>query len=576
MRRFAAGIVAALAMSAGLAFAARAQPPIVTAADFAVTELYTDLASHGRLLLGPYSRFGWHHPGPLYFYLQVPFYVASDRAGASLNAGAVAINVIAFALLLWTMIGEGRPILAAAVGLACLAFAMRLPRFLASPWTPHVTILPMLACLGLAAAVASGRTQRLAATAFIASFVAQTDLALGPPIAAVVALTLAALAWRARRGEAVPARDIALAVFVSVAAWSLPLVDAVRHHGGNLLALWQFLTQTGVPPHSGREALAAWSDSFAGMARGDLGLAWGERLHPSGAVWTIPGACLLLASLTIVTYVAGKGRRMFDAWFGTMTLAAAVVSLWSLTHVRDEFVDHEVFWLVALGALAAAIVVAAMADHVSLRAPALARLASRAPAILVAAALILAVLDFRNITEFERRWAGQRDVPPAVAAIEAFLDGEHSRAAMVDVDAAWAESVPIVLRLRQHHRRVAVSADSLFMFTDVFAPTGREDAWVRVQRGPGGAPDSRWQRVFDSYLGECVRALVRETRGGLGGDCGQRRPGDGGAPSTIVQCIHLLEEARGKGRVQFDQVSEGIGWFEQSGSETTVKDLLVH
>ncbi len=320
-----------------------------------------------------------------------------------------------------------------------------------------------------------------------------------PPITAIVALTLVALIWRAVHGDAAPTRDIALAVFVSVAAWSLPLVDAVRHHGGNLSALWQFLTQAGVPPHSARDALVAWSDSFAGMARADLALAWGQPLHPSGAAWTIPAACLLLASLTIVTYVAARTRRIFDAWFGTMTLAAAVACLWSLTRVRDAFVDHEVFWLVALGAVTAAIVVAAVADRLSLRAPAIERVASRAPAILVAAVLILAALDFRNIAELERRWSGQRDVPPAVAAIEAFLDREHARAVIVDVETAWAEGVPIVLRLRQHHRRVAVSADSLFMFTDAFTPTGREDAWVRVQPGLRGAPDSRWQRVFDSY-----------------------------------------------------------------------------
>src|SRR5215472_11437001 len=211
-RRAAAIAATVLAMSAGLVFVARRAPTVVTAADIAVIELYTDLASHGRLLLGPYSRFGWHHPGPLYFYLQAPLYAASDRAGASLFAGAVAINVIAFAVLLWTIVREGRPVLAVAVGLACLAFAIRVPRFLASPWTPHVAILPTLACLGLAAAVASGRTQLLAATAFVASFVAQTDVALGPPIAAVVILTLAVVVWRSSRGGTFPIFDGVLAL----------------------------------------------------------------------------------------------------------------------------------------------------------------------------------------------------------------------------------------------------------------------------------------------------------------------------------------------------------------------------
>jgi hypothetical protein len=46
---------------------ARLLPPIVTSSDLAITELYTELATRGELLAGPYSRFGWHHPGPIYF-----------------------------------------------------------------------------------------------------------------------------------------------------------------------------------------------------------------------------------------------------------------------------------------------------------------------------------------------------------------------------------------------------------------------------------------------------------------------------------------------------------------------------
>jgi hypothetical protein len=479
--------------------AARWTPPIVTTADIAVVELYTDLASHGRLLLGPYSRFGWHHPGPLYFYLQAPLYAASNRAGASLYAGAVAINVLAYAALLWTIVRERRPVLAIAVGVACLALAVRFPRLIASPWTAHVTILPALACLGLAAAVASGRSRLLAATAFTASFVVQTDLALVPPMLAVVALTLGAVVLRAARDTAAPIRDLMLALLVSVAVWALPLLEAARHHGGNLSTLWQFFTHAGGRPHSAREALIAWSDSLAGLARPELVLAWGGPLRPSGTVWTIAVACTLMALVTIVTFHAVRTRRVFDGWFGTMTVAAALASLWSLTRVRDDFFDHEVFWLVALGAVAAAAVLAAAAERVLSHALAIERAAPRVLAILIAAALILAVLDFRNFVGFQQRWPGQRDVLTAVAAIEAYFDREHSRAAVVEVDTAWGQGVSIVLRLRQHHRRIAVSPGNLFMFTDALAPTGKEDAWVRVQPGRRGAPASGWQRIFDSF-----------------------------------------------------------------------------
>ena len=49
-----------LALLALLTFA-RETPPITTDSDLAVGEIYTQLAGETRLLLGPYSRFGWHH-----------------------------------------------------------------------------------------------------------------------------------------------------------------------------------------------------------------------------------------------------------------------------------------------------------------------------------------------------------------------------------------------------------------------------------------------------------------------------------------------------------------------------------
>src|SRR5689334_2705117 len=61
--------------------------------DLAVTETYTILASQGRLLVGPYSRFSWHHPGPLYFYLLAAFYKALGSRTVGLEVGALVINL---------------------------------------------------------------------------------------------------------------------------------------------------------------------------------------------------------------------------------------------------------------------------------------------------------------------------------------------------------------------------------------------------------------------------------------------------------------------------------------------------
>jgi hypothetical protein len=51
--------------------------PTYSSGDGALLDLYTLYSSRGVWSLGPYSRFGWNHPGPLFFYCIVPFYLAS-------------------------------------------------------------------------------------------------------------------------------------------------------------------------------------------------------------------------------------------------------------------------------------------------------------------------------------------------------------------------------------------------------------------------------------------------------------------------------------------------------------------
>src|SRR5689334_7708759 len=89
-------VVIGLAAAAAIA-ATRHAAPNFPVSDLAVGESYTILASQGRLLVGPYSRFSWHHPGPIYFYLLAPFYKALGSRTIGLEVGALAINMCSMA-----------------------------------------------------------------------------------------------------------------------------------------------------------------------------------------------------------------------------------------------------------------------------------------------------------------------------------------------------------------------------------------------------------------------------------------------------------------------------------------------
>jgi hypothetical protein len=62
------------------------------ASDFALLELSTGEALRATQLLGPYSRFGWRHPGPAYFYLLAPLYGVSGASSASLPVAVLIFN----------------------------------------------------------------------------------------------------------------------------------------------------------------------------------------------------------------------------------------------------------------------------------------------------------------------------------------------------------------------------------------------------------------------------------------------------------------------------------------------------
>src|ERR671936_428606 len=170
-------------------------PPFREISDGAVLEIYTLEALKGRLLVGPYSRFGWHHPGPLYFYLEAPWYWLSGRHTAGMQAGAMALNIAAVAAIARTAAASaGTPaVFAFAAGVAW--YIWRTGELIVSPWNPHVVVLPMLAFIVLAAAfAATGRLTLLFWLVLIGSFLVQTHVAMAPPV--VVLLLVAAVVQR--------------------------------------------------------------------------------------------------------------------------------------------------------------------------------------------------------------------------------------------------------------------------------------------------------------------------------------------------------------------------------------------
>jgi hypothetical protein len=261
-----------------------------------------DVGTEHTPLLGPYSRFGWDHPGPLLFWVGAPGLRLVGPVGvmvtvALLNAAA-AVGTVAAA----RKVAGAWFALTVATAMTVLVHAHGATT-LVDPWNPWVTVLP-LACylVSVAAAVVSRAPWPLYVAVATGSFAAQSHLG-NAPVVGVAALAGAAWWWRTRRS--IPAatgplrrRHAILAAVLLVALWSGPIIDQVTRSPGNLSTLLTFARTPTEEPEPLAEALGAaarelgWWPAWIGV---DEGL-WPVRPAPAITLAVLPA--ILVAFLT--------------------------------------------------------------------------------------------------------------------------------------------------------------------------------------------------------------------------------------------------------------------------------------
>jgi hypothetical protein len=488
-RRIAVALMGTLIALALIALA-RTSPAIVTKSDIAVTELYVQLAAKGQLLSGPYSRFGWHHPGPLYFWIQVPFYALSGDKAVGLYAGALAINLAALVVLAWVLMRVDGGVLAIAVLAGWLLFTWRDRFIVASPWTGHIPVLATMTFVVIAAAVASGRSWMLPLLILFGSLMAQSHVALVPLVGVLTAAAL--ITTVIIRRDHVPRLSPILhtSAWLFAALWLLPIAEQLSHTPGNLFRLWRFFVTGAHAAQAYSTAFATWSYALVGGLRPDLYTPYGGHFEITHLRWGVPLAVAELIALAAIAAHARRARRAFEASMACMALLAGFVSLWSITRIRGDIVDHEVYWIVPLGAMNLGIIAAAGLRSISARWPG-AQWRRWVPVNMLGVALMLACVgigfrDFDRLTAFERsKVRKDADIAATYEAIRGYLDSEDIRKPLFEINAMWDVAAAVLVRLHQSGRTFAVEDGAVLMFTDAFSAHGDEDAVVAIGRREG-------------------------------------------------------------------------------------------
>lgn len=329
--------------------------------DFALIDLRArDVGTSATPLIGPYSRFGWSHPGPLLFFLLAPFSRVASGAPTGLLAGAVVLNgaAVAGALVVARRRGGTVLVAAVAVGLALLLRALGAD-LLASPWNAWLVVLPTVLLGLLCWSLAAGDAPSAPFVVLVGSFLVQTHLGVAPVVLAMTGVGAVGFIL-ARRGRALTAgpatptdrRWLLGTLAVGVVVWLPPLIDQLTGTGNlGLIARFFVGAQPDRPPL--RTALGV-----AGTELGPLG-PWlrgtaAEPLVPFEGTLE-PGSVAALAvpfvALALAGVVAFRRRDRDGLWLVAVATGAAAATVLALVRMSDAVWDYVVRWSWAVGLL---------------------------------------------------------------------------------------------------------------------------------------------------------------------------------------------------------------------------------
>ncbi len=507
-------------------------------ADLAVLELQLRQLTQAPILLGPYSRFGWNHPGPALLYLLLPWYAVSRGSSGGLYIGATVINTLSAAgcLLLLRRLAPSRGAYWACAVLILLYLGYLTPPTIASPWNPYAVLMPLLLLfLAATALIAGGGNTLRMALVGLATLIVQSHLGYAPVVLAVI-VAGAALRLRLRRaGQAKfpspsssgpqqkPRRRGARLAFVFLGAvtlvmWIGPLVEQFQPDGGNVMKLWRYFRDQ--PASLQRQDLVAqaFAREFASLplqCGGIIGSPFPDRDHDvvtrsaSSIILAVAAGqlCLLFASL-----VRGwRSRCRSSVGLAALSLLGAAIAPWSLAHIPGGMHRYLVIWVSIIG-LVSWIAIA----NTWLVMPAISRWSApawvRRIVVGLAVAGLMALAGIRSYDAATRAIVTDRrsdSVGRVLSQLEEWRSRHVTERILVriaDAD-AWPKASGVLLALSKRGAKLAIEDAWLFMFGRTMVATGEERSELIFDAAgaPAGVPRDADGVLLASDEGLCVR-----------------------------------------------------------------------
>ncbi len=383
--------------------------------DEALIDLHVrDLLALHLPLVGPYSRYGWNHPGPALYFALAPFSAVTGGAPwATMAGGAIlqGIAVVLLARLAWRR--GGLALLLAASAALALAYSTKPTAVLLEPWSPYV-LYPffLLFALEVWAAVTGAPGQIVAATV-VGSFLVQTHVGYAPFVVAGALFFAGLVAVDKWRGTLPDVRWTRVFAWTGVAAavmWVLPLFEEVEHYPGNLSRIFDYFV--------GGKGAGIGITRAAGALAGDyrLPFTWIVPEHRTLDIVPEVSTAWLLVPLALLVLGAVATRRSRVAGDGRLVGLAALLAaagLVAFSGVVPPVWAYLVMWRVPLAAFVVLASMWAIARWAGVgRRPR----ASRATAIALAAVIVWCSVGLAlRVAQHGRPVVAWDESPPALA-----------------------------------------------------------------------------------------------------------------------------------------------------------------
>ncbi len=318
--------------------------------DWAVLTMRVEDVGRHTPLVGPYSRFGWNHPGPLmYWLLAFPYHLFGDKPEALLAAAATlnALTVAALSTVAWR---RGRlPLVALTMTATAILIHAMGPAMIRDPWNPFITLLPLALTVYLVWSVIEGDFWMWPPLAFLVSFELQSHIGYLPMLA-MLGVSVFAIAWRRKSFNTLLPTSakqrwwvLGLSSAVVIGCWLPVLLDQVAGTG-NLGAIAHYFLTNGDSPAGFGTAFHVAADqlrfpSAPWLGRSELAGLDGALLGSGLAALVVP-----ILSMTGSLWLAVRMRVLAALRLQLVVIATALGGLIATARVTGPLFDWVVRW----------------------------------------------------------------------------------------------------------------------------------------------------------------------------------------------------------------------------------------